>query len=132
LARSLVRAFAVATVLPKKSLEPTWRQLCVPDGVLDGLVAELGLQGAGVDAVVCQLVAAGVASMCGCALIWSPADAAVRSIMRAKPAGVNGGPRSLTKTKGEVASRWSLRNARSSLPVSGCVAGEPFFRLFEQ
>jgi hypothetical protein len=33
----------------------------------------------------------------------TPAPAAARSIMRAKPAVVNGEPRSLTKTKGEDA-----------------------------
>jgi hypothetical protein len=41
-----------------------------------------------------------------------PAAPAVRSIIRAKPAVVNGDPRSLTKTKGDAElSRWSRRRA---------------------
>jgi hypothetical protein len=46
---------------------------------------------------------------------------------RGKPAVVNGVPRSETKMKGFFAlSRCSLRSARNSSPVSGCVAGVPF------
>jgi hypothetical protein len=46
-----------------------------------------------------------------------PALAAARSIIRAKPAVVNGDSRSLTKTNGDVSlSRWSRRRARSSSP----------------
>jgi hypothetical protein len=41
-------------------LETRRRQLRVPAGVLDVLVAEIGLQRAGIDAVVSELVAAGV------------------------------------------------------------------------
>jgi hypothetical protein len=53
--------------------------------------------------------------MWGCALSSRPALAAVRSIIRAKPAVVNGEPRSLTKTKGEgELSRWSRRNYEQS------------------
>ena len=51
--------------------------------------------------------------MFGWALIWSPAPAAARSIMRANPAVVNGEPRSMTKMKGDVGlSRCSRRRAR--------------------
>jgi hypothetical protein len=65
--------------------------------------------------------------MCGCALISRPAVAAARSTIRAKPAVVNGDPRSLTKTKGEVSlSRCSRRRARSSSPRRGWVLGVPF------
>jgi hypothetical protein len=47
--------------------------------------------------------------------------------MRAKPAVVNGEPRSLTKTKGDDGlSRWSLRRARSSSAWIGWVLGVPF------
>ena len=43
------------------------------------------------------------------------------------PAVVNGDPRSLTKTKGDVGlSRWSRRNDRSSSPWIGWVLGVPF------
>jgi hypothetical protein len=53
--------------------------------------------------------------------------AAARSIIRAKPAVVNGDPRSLTNTKGEVSlSRCSRRRARISSPINGCVLGVPF------
>jgi hypothetical protein len=52
---------------------------------------------------------------------------AVRSIMWANPAAVNGKPRSLTNTKGEdELSRWSRRSARSSSPWIGWVLGVPF------
>jgi hypothetical protein len=64
--------------------------------------------------------------MCGWALSSRPALAEARSIMRAKPAVVNGDPRSLTKTKGEAGfSRWSRRKARSSSPwtLDGVCAG---------
>jgi hypothetical protein len=48
-------------------------------------------------------------------------------IMRANPAVVNGDPRSLTKTKGDVGlSRWSRRSARSSSPWIGWVLCVPF------
>ena len=42
-------------------------------------------------------------SMCGCAFSSRPAPAAARSIIRAKPAFVNGVPHSLTKTKADGA-----------------------------
>jgi hypothetical protein len=63
----------------------------------------------------------------GWAFSSRPTPAAARSIMRAKPGVVKGDPRSLTKTKGDVAlSRCSRRNARSSSPWIGCVLGVPF------
>jgi hypothetical protein len=40
--------------------------------------------------------------MCGCAFNSKPAATAARSTLRAKPAVVNGDPRSLTKTNGDV------------------------------
>jgi hypothetical protein len=47
-----------------------------------------------------------------------------RSIILAKPAVVNGEPRSLTKTKGDVSlSRWSRRRVRSSSPPERMSAG---------
>jgi hypothetical protein len=63
-------------------------------------MAKPALDSPGVVPLVGERVA-GVRSMCGCALSSSPATAAARSIIRAKPAVVNGEPRSLTKTKGE-------------------------------
>jgi hypothetical protein len=51
--------------------------------------------------------------MCGCAFNSRAVATAARSIIRANPAVVNGGPRSLTKTNGDVSlSRWSRRRAR--------------------
>jgi hypothetical protein len=51
-----------------------------------------------------------------------------RSIIFAKPAVVNGAPRSLTNTNGEVTlSRCSRRSARISSPRNGCVVGVLFF-----
>ncbi len=65
--------------------------------------------------------------MCGCAFSSRPSPLrAARSIIRAKPAVVNGVPRSLTKTKGdEGLSRCWRRSARSSSPCSGCTLGVP-------
>src|SRR5258707_10038798 len=52
---------------------------------------------------------------------------AARSIIGAKPAVVNGVPRSLTKAKGDGGlSRCKRRKALSSSPRSGCVLGVPF------
>ncbi len=52
---------------------------------------------------------------------------AARSIILAKPAIVNGVPRSLTKANGDGGlSCCSRRGARSSSPRSGCVLGVPF------
>jgi hypothetical protein len=65
--------------------------------------------------------------MWGWAFSSRPTALAARSIIRAKPAVVNGDPRSLTKTKGGVgASRCSRRSARSSSPWIGGVLGVPF------
>ena len=43
-----------------KTLKPSGRQLCVAHRVLDRLVAQIALDRAGIDAIVGQLVAAGV------------------------------------------------------------------------
>ena len=60
--------------------------------------------------------------MWGCALSSGLALSAARSIIRASPAVVNGDPRSLTKTMGDVGlSRWSRRKARSLSPWMGWV-----------
>jgi hypothetical protein len=58
------------------------------------------------------------------------ADTAACSSIRAKPAVVNGAPRSDTNMNGEAgASRCRRRNALISRPVRGCVLGVPFFAL---
>src|SRR6516164_8417689 len=69
--------------------------------------------------------------MCGCGLKPNLATSPARSIMRAKPAVVNGAPRSEVNTKGDFGSwsRCSLRRARISSPRIGCVAGVPFLVL---
>src|SRR5262245_6318933 len=63
--------------------------------------------------------------MCGWTLNGIPASAPARSIICAKPAVVNGPPRSLVKTNGDFGScsRWSRRSARSSSPRIGWGAG---------
>ena len=43
-----------SSILPKV-LEPVWRHVGVPDGVLDVLVPEVVLQGPRIVAIVCQL-----------------------------------------------------------------------------
>jgi hypothetical protein len=54
-----------------------------------------------------------------------------RSTMRAKPAVVNGAPRSDVKMKGDFGScsRWSRRRARNSSPRIGWVLGVPCLAL---
>ncbi len=54
-----------------------------------------------------------------------------RSTILAKPAGLNGAPRSDVNTKGDLGScsRCSRRRARSSSPRIGCVLGVPCFTL---
>jgi hypothetical protein len=55
-----------------------------------------------------------------------PADAAARSSIRAKPAVVNGAPRSETNMNGDGgASRWKRRSVLISRPVRGWVLGVP-------
>jgi hypothetical protein len=53
--------WTVPPSIPPEVLEPIRRQLGVAHGVLDIAVAEIGLQGAGVVALICQGEAAGVA-----------------------------------------------------------------------
>jgi hypothetical protein len=52
------------------------------------------------------------------------------STILAKPAVVNGAPRSLVNTNEDLGScsRCSFRSARSSSPRIGCVAGDPFLK----
>jgi hypothetical protein len=66
--------------------------------------------------------------MCGCALKPSFAAAPARSTILAKPAVVNGAPRSEVNMNGDLdsCSRCSPRNARSSSPRIGCLLGDPY------
>jgi hypothetical protein len=78
----------------------------------DRPMAEPALDRPGVVALVGQRVAAGVPQHVGMGLQLQSSPATARSIIRAKPAVVNGDPRSLTKTKGDVGvSRWSRRRS---------------------
>ena len=70
-------------------------------------------------------------SMCGCAGKPSLAAAPARSTRRAKPAVVKGEPRSDTKVKGDLASRFNTRSARNSSPRIGCVLGVPFLLAWD-
>jgi hypothetical protein len=86
-------------------------------------MAEIGLQGSGIDALIGQGVAAGVPEHMGVhTLKLIPASAPARARSLANPDGVNGPPRSEAKMKGEADWRLSSRSARSSSPRSGCVA----------
>jgi hypothetical protein len=85
------------------------------------------LNSPGVVASVGQRVAAGVPQHVGVRLDLQIGAGRGALDQRAKPAVVKGDPRSLTKTKGDVAlSRWRRRRARSWLPCIGCVLGVPF------
>ena len=64
-------------------------------------------------------------SMCGWTLKGILASMPTRSISLARPEVVNGAPRSLTKMKGDLASRFKARSARNSSPSNGCVAVSP-------
>jgi hypothetical protein len=93
---------------------------------------EIGLQRPRTVPLVGQRVTAGVAQHMRVHLLSpTPAAAAARCISRAKPSPVNGAPRSLTNTNDDLGSCsfWRRRNARISLPVSGCVLGVPCLRL---
>jgi DNA-directed RNA polymerase specialized sigma24 family protein len=57
--------------------------------------------------------------MCGWAFSSKPAPAAARSIIRARPAAVNGDPRSLTKTKGDAG---LSRSSRRAAQLHNCLA----------
>jgi hypothetical protein len=117
------RASPLRSSVPPEVLEPVRRQRRVDGGAGDRPVAEPPW----IALVSCPFPQA-CRSICGCALSSRPAAAAARSIMRAKPAVVNGEPRSLTKIKGDAGlSRWSRRSARSSSPWIGWVLGVPFF-----
>jgi hypothetical protein len=71
-------------------------------------------------------------SVCGCAFNSRPPAPAARSSIRAKPAVVNGDPRSLTKTNGDVSlSRWSRRRARSPRDHEGAGACAAVYRVLE-
>jgi hypothetical protein len=112
-------------------LEPVRRQRRVDGRAGDRAMPKPPLDCPGVVALVGEGVAAGVPQACrsmwGCALSSRPAPAAARSIMRAKPAVVNGEPRSLTNTKGDDGlSRWRRRRALISSPWIGWVLGVPF------
>src|SRR5262249_32701346 len=63
--------------------------------------------------------------MCGCTLKGILASIPVRSTIFCSPDTVNGAPRSLTKMKGELASRLSARSARNSSPNNECVPVDP-------
>ena len=113
--------------LPPEILESVRRQFGVPDGVLNVLVPQVGLQRPGILAVVRELVAARVAQHVRGALKASPTASPARSTSLVKPDAENGEPRSDTNTKSACgASFRSRRNARMVSACSGCVAGVPF------
>jgi hypothetical protein len=68
-------------------------------------------------------------SMWGWIFTSKPAALPARSTIAWKPRLENGAPRSLMKTKGDLATcpRCIRLTARNSLLVNGCVAGLPFF-----
>ena len=86
-------------------------------------MAEIGLKRPRVVALVGQREAAGVPQHVRVRLEAEPGASPARSTMRAKPAVVNGAPRSVVNTKGDFGScsRWSRRSARNSSPRIGCV-----------
>jgi hypothetical protein len=83
--------------IPPEVLEPIRRQLGVAHRVLDVLVAKVCLQRPGVVAGICEGEAAGVPKHVGMRLV-RPARRVAAATMRAKPAVVNGPPRSLVYT----------------------------------
>ena len=89
--------------IPPEILEAARRRLGVAHRVLDVAVPEVRLQRAGIDAVIGQLEAAGVAQHVRMHFdAQSRCNAKPRHHLR-KPAGVNGAPRSDVKINGEVA-----------------------------
>ena len=87
-------------------------------------MAEPSLDRPRVVALVGQGVAAGVPQHVGVRLELQLAPSAARSIIRAKPAVVNGEPRSLTKTKGESGSRAGAgAGLAARRPGSGACSG---------
>src|SRR4029077_12358141 len=97
--------------------------------MLDRLVAKIGLDRPGIDAVVGQLEAAGVAQHVRVDLHIEPSSLTSALDHRLKARLVNGVPRSDVNTNGDFnsCSRCSRLSARNSLPVNGCVAGPPSF-----
>jgi hypothetical protein len=95
--------------------------------MLNVAVAKISLQSAGIVPLVGERVAASVPKLCGCALKPSLASTPTRSIIRAKPAVVNGDPRFEVNTNGDFGScsRCKRRSARISSPKIGCVLGVP-------
>jgi hypothetical protein len=89
---------------PAYRLELVRRQLGLADGVLD-----VPMQPAGVVALVGHRVTAGVAEHVGWTLSSIPAAKAARRNIWPKPAGVNGAPRSETKTNGDLGPLLSLQ-----------------------
>jgi hypothetical protein len=101
-----------ARSIAPKILEPRRRQLGVPDGVLNVLVAEIGLQGPGIVPGVRKGEARRVAQHVRMDTEPKPGlDAQPRDHLSAV---VNGEPRSLVNTNGLT--RGSARSARISSP----------------
>ena len=67
-------------------------------------MTKIGLQGAGVVAVIGELVAAGMPQHVRMRLEAELRPVPARSIMRANPAGLNGAPRSDVNTNGDLGS----------------------------
>ena len=99
--------------------------------MLDRPVAKIGLDCSGIDAVIGQLEAAGVAQHVRVDLHIEPSSLTSALDHRLKARLVNGVPRSDVNTNGDFdsCSRCSRRRARNSLLVSGWVAGLPFLSL---
>ena len=114
-------------------LKPRRRQLCIAHRVLNVAVAEVSLQRSRIVSSVGQCIyPQECRSMCGCALKASLATFPARSIIRAKPAAVNGAPRSEVNTKGDFGScsRCSRRRARNSWPfLERCTNSRASFAL---
>jgi hypothetical protein len=90
-------------------------------------VPEVSLQRPSVMASVCQRIAASMPEHVRVRLKAELCLDPARSIIRAKPAVVNGAPRSDVNTNCDLGScsRWSRRKARSWSPRIGCVQGVP-------
>jgi hypothetical protein len=90
-------------------------------------VPKIRLKRASIMALGSQREPAGVPEHVWMCLEAQPRLLARRSTMRAKPAVVNGEPRSEVNTKGDFGScsRCSRRSERNSSPRIGCVPGLP-------
>ena len=93
--------------------EAPWCQLGVSDCRLDVSVAEIGLRRPGIGPLVGQREARGVPEH-----VWMHLERDL-GLDTSPPATENGAPRSDTNMKGDLLSRFSARNARSSSPRSG-------------